>query len=195
MISDAPSLNNFDRNKEIVIQTDSSKNGIGCVLLQDKKPISFASKSLSHNEIKYAQIEKEFLAILFACQRFHYFIYGQKIKIQTDHKPLIGIMNKEIHQIPSSRLQRIHFKLSMCDFELVYTPGKNMLIADAISRACSTAENIETDIELNQVIHTVNVSDKIIEKIKYETNKDEILQELISLCINGWPQDKCKILL
>ena len=93
-------LYNFDENKDIIIQTDSSKNGIGCVLLQKNKPVCFASKSLSDNEIRYGQIEKEFLAILFACTKFKQFIYGKKVVVHTDHLPLVSIMKKEINKIP-----------------------------------------------------------------------------------------------
>lgn len=59
-----PVLQNFDNNKSITIQTDASKNGIGCVLLQEGKPICYGSKALSQAELNYGQIAKEFLAIL-----------------------------------------------------------------------------------------------------------------------------------
>ncbi|CAH0402516.1 unnamed protein product [Chilo suppressalis] len=103
----------FDPNKNIIIQTDASTTGIGCVLLQENKPVYYASKSLSSAEINYGQIEKEFLAILFACKKFHTFVYGKTITVQTDHLPLISIMKKDIANIPSTRLQRIKLKLSM----------------------------------------------------------------------------------
>ena len=74
IIFNAPTLKTFDINKEITIEADASKFGLGCCLMQEGKPISFASRSLSDTEVRYAQIEKEFLAVVFACQKFHYYI-------------------------------------------------------------------------------------------------------------------------
>jgi hypothetical protein len=70
LIAQPPVLSQFDPNKEIVIQCDASKNGLACCLLQEGKPISFASRSLTETEVGYAQIEKEMLSILFATRKF-----------------------------------------------------------------------------------------------------------------------------
>lgn len=76
VLSTQPVLGNFDSNKAICIQTDASKDGIGCCLLQEKRPIYHASRSLTDCEKRYAQCEKEFLAVTFACKKFHNLIYG-----------------------------------------------------------------------------------------------------------------------
>ena len=68
----------FDPNKDTVIRVDASLRGIGAVLLQDNKPISFASKSLTDVEQRYANIERELLAVVYGCERFHTYIYGKK---------------------------------------------------------------------------------------------------------------------
>lgn len=79
----------FDTKEEIKIQCDASQFGLGCCLLQDNKPISFASRSLSRSEQNYAQIEKETLSILFACHKFHFYAYGRTVTVVNDHKPLV----------------------------------------------------------------------------------------------------------
>ena len=61
----------------------------------------FASKSLTLSEINYAQIEKEMFAILFGCRRFHQYIYGHKVKVETDHKHLVSTMKKTTSCSPS----------------------------------------------------------------------------------------------
>jgi hypothetical protein len=66
-----PVLVYFDPSKPITLQVDASKYGLGAALLQEMKPVAFASKSLNATEENYAQIEKELYAILFGCQRFH----------------------------------------------------------------------------------------------------------------------------
>lgn len=75
LISAAPILRNFDENKLPVIQTDASENGLGCCLLQEGMPVTFASRALTNSEKNFPQIEKKFLSIVFACQRFHHYIY------------------------------------------------------------------------------------------------------------------------
>lgn len=98
-ITNPPDLTHFDPAKEVVIQCDASKDGVDCCLLQDKKPIAFASRSLTEVKTRYAQIEKKFLSIIFARRKFKYFIYGRPIIGLTDHKPLVVIMKKNINQI------------------------------------------------------------------------------------------------
>lgn len=95
--------------------------------MQEGKPIAFASRSLTDAEINYAQIEKELLAVVFACKKFHYYIYGRKITIRSDHKPLVEIMKKDFCKIPSARLQRMKLNL-------IHVPGKYLYIADLLSR-------------------------------------------------------------
>lgn len=105
IVAKPPVLNQFDVNKHIEIYSDASKDGLGCCLIQNKRPVSFASRSMSNTETAYSQIEKEMLSLIFACRKFHYLIYGRKVVAFNDHKPLISIMNKDISLIPSQRLQ------------------------------------------------------------------------------------------
>ncbi|XP_011688911.1 PREDICTED: uncharacterized protein LOC105450661 [Wasmannia auropunctata] len=130
----APVLANFDINKEITIQTDASSKGLGACLLQLGKPIFFASRSLTESEIQYAQIEKEMLAIVFATQKFKNYIYGKKVTVWTDHKPLITIVKKKVSDIVSPRLQRLKLKLLKFDLEAKYCPEKYLYVADLLSR-------------------------------------------------------------
>ena len=91
ILSTQPVLQFFDPALPSVIQADASQHGLGACLMQQGKPIAYASRSLSSSEVNYAQIEKELLAIVFACSKFHYYIYGFHTKIQSDHKPLEAI--------------------------------------------------------------------------------------------------------
>lgn len=76
------------------------ERAIGCCIFQNKKPIHYASRCLSDNKINYSQVEKEMVAIVFGCTKFHYLIYGQdRMKVNTDHQPLVPIMKKEIHKM------------------------------------------------------------------------------------------------
>lgn len=191
-IVNAPILVPFDESKEIEIECDASKSGLGCSLLQDRKPISFASRSLSEEECRYSQIEKEFLSILFACRKFEFYTYGRKIKIKNDHKPLTSIIQKEIHKIPSAKLQNIRLKLLRYDVQLEYAPGKTIHIADYLSRYSMKHKEEEVEKDLENAVLSINVSDERKIEFQEETNKDAVLKNLKQYCLIGWPRNKAK---
>jgi len=76
LIAAAPVLKLFDPGDAIVLTADASSVAMGAVLMQSSAPVEYAVKSLSDTQKIYAQIEKELLAVLFACQRFHSYVYG-----------------------------------------------------------------------------------------------------------------------
>ncbi len=82
-------LVHFDVHQPVVLSADASQHGLGAVCLQNNKPVAFASRALTETESHYAQIEKELLALVYACHKFHDFIYGRPITVETDHQPLI----------------------------------------------------------------------------------------------------------
>ena len=90
----------FDHTKPVVIQTDGSEYGLGAALLQDGRPIAFASKTLTDVETQYANIECECLSVCFGLEKFHTYVYGCHITVQNDHKPLEMIQKKPIHTAP-----------------------------------------------------------------------------------------------
>ena len=97
MVTSHPTLSYFDPTKPTKISADASSHGMGAVLLQDDHPIAYASRSLTPAQKNYAQIEKEMLAIVFGCNKFHDHIYGlPTVSIETDHKPLESILRKPI---------------------------------------------------------------------------------------------------
>ena len=105
-----PSLSYFDPDKAVTLTCDASKFGLGAACLQEGKPIAFASRALTTNEIKWAQIEKELLGVVFACTKFHDFVYGKSVIVESDHKPLETIFKKPISKAPA-RLQNMLLKL------------------------------------------------------------------------------------
>ncbi len=109
-----PVLKFYDPERRIRISADASQYGVGAVLLQQYddvwQPVAYASRALSATETRYAQIEKELLAITYACERFHQFVYGCAFTVETDHKPLVPIMAKSLNDCPL-RIQRMLIRL------------------------------------------------------------------------------------
>ena len=115
----APVLGYYNPGKPVTLSVDASSKGLGAVLIQDEKPIAYASRALTATQQKYAQIEKETLAILYGLQKFHQFIYGRHVTMESDHKPLEYILNKPLHLAPP-RIQRMMMSLLRYDFTVVY---------------------------------------------------------------------------
>lgn len=99
IVTSRPVLTIYDPKKTITVQTDALKDGLGCVLVQNYHPVAFASRTLSKSEQKWAQIEKELLAIVFACQRFHFYLYGRDFVVESDHKPLESLVKRDIDDV------------------------------------------------------------------------------------------------
>jgi len=162
--------------------------------MQDGHPISFASRALTDCETRYAQIEKELLAIVFACERFNTYVYGRDIVVQSDHKPLEAIFSKPVVST-TPRLQRMLLRLGRYRLKVKYTPGKEMYIADALSRAYvknheSAAESElaeDLDVAVHSVLFRLPISNARINEIRAATSKDHILSQIEKFLTNGLP--------
>ena len=85
------------------------------VLLQDGRPIAYASRSLTDTESNYSNIEREMLGIVFGLERFHHYVFGPQVVVKSDHKPLESITKKNIAKVPP-RLQRMLLRIQPYDF-------------------------------------------------------------------------------
>ena len=132
----------YDPELPTELLTDASRNyGIGYAIIQretDGSPrlVDCHSRSLTPTESRYATIELELLAIVWAAKKLEFFLRGApRFKVITDHRPLVGLFQKELFQIPNPRLLRLREKLAGLVFEVEWRPGKEHRIADALSRA------------------------------------------------------------
>ena len=137
MIISAHVLAYYDVTKPVVIQCDASKSGLSAALLQEGRPVAFSSRMMSQTEHNYAQIEKELLAIVFACEKFDQYIFGRSdatVVVESDHRPLETIFEKPKLNSPK-RLQRMPLRLQNYDIQVEYKRRTAMFLADTLSRA------------------------------------------------------------
>ena len=129
----------YDPEADTVVSADASSHGLGTVFLQKSgdiwKPVVYASRVLSKTETRYAQIEKEALAITWACEKFSCYLLGKIFTIQTDHKPLVSLLgSKNLDALPP---QVLRFRMRMMKFhyniKFSHIPGKLLNAADALS--------------------------------------------------------------
>lgn len=190
MLTNAPILKHFECDKPIIIQCDASKDGLGACLLQNDRPVAYASRSLTDCEKRYAPIECELSAILFAAEKFDFYIYGRAVTVNTDHKPLVSIFKKDINKVPA-RLQRMRLRLMKYELEVSYLPGKEMFIADTLSRA-ALKDKVSEDKEMAYLVHSIARTLPLTENKRKEftqATKDDInLKTVLGYVKNEWPK-------
>ena len=106
LLSSTPVLALYDQKRPTRVSADASSFGLGAVLMQQDpnnqwRPVAYASKAMTPTEQRYAQVEKEALAITWGCERFLQYLLGLPFEIKTDHKPLVSLLgNKPIDELP-----------------------------------------------------------------------------------------------
>lgn len=134
-LTNPPILVYPDFTKQFRVTVDASMTACAAYLSQDHngidKPISFISRSFKKGELNKPIIEKELIAIHFAISQFRPYIYGTEFTVFSDHKPLLYLYRLKN---PSSKLNRLRLDLEEYTFDIVHIPGKNNVIADALSR-------------------------------------------------------------
>lgn len=201
IVTSSPVLKIFDPHKDVILSVDSSIEGCGAVLLQEDAPVAFASKALSPTQKKsWAQIEREMYAIVFGCVKFHQYIFGKKVLVETDHKALESLFNKPLNSVPA-RVQRMMLKIQCYNLVVKYKPGKLLYLADTLSRASLPNQDNELLVDLdndivchvNSVIDCLPVSQTKLDEIKRESENDAVHKLLRHVIFHGWPNDKNKL--
>uniref|UniRef100_A0A1B8Y8I2 Gypsy retrotransposon integrase-like protein 1 n=1 Tax=Xenopus tropicalis TaxID=8364 RepID=A0A1B8Y8I2_XENTR len=189
-IADAATLKYYNPLQAVVIQCDASENGLGATLMQEQEPEAFASRALTTTERGYSQIEKELLAVVFGMEKFHQYTYGRHVTVHSDHKPLETITKKPLINAPK-RLQLMLLRLQKYDCDISYCPGKDLLIADALSRAyLPNSHGGDKDIETINMCEYLPMSKDSLKEIQTCTEHDSTMQILKTTILQGWPKYK-----
>ncbi|KAI4890341.1 hypothetical protein NFI96_013731, partial [Prochilodus magdalenae] len=196
-LSSPPGLALYNSKAEAVVSADASSFRLGAVLPQKQgegylKPVAYSSRALTETEKRYAQIEKEALAITWACEWFSDYLVGIRFHVETDHKPLVPLLgSKSLDELPP-RIQRLRMRLLAFCYSISHVAGKELATADVLSRAPlreSEQPKQEEKIKLyvNMVMSTLPATEKRLQEIRKCQKGDEILSQVKRYCNEGWP--------
>ena len=194
LLSSDKVLIHYQAKKNVYLRVDASAYGLGAVLCHKVdgtyKPIAFASRTLQPAEKKYAQIEKEALAIIFGVKRFHNYLYGRHFSICTDHKPLTRIFGPKynIPTLAAARMTRWALLLSGYNFDIESVRSRQNAEADCLSRLPLSTTESDADEECMSYV-CVDQLPVTAQKIALATQKDTILCKVFELTSSGWPQN------
>src|SRR5436190_152070 len=180
-LCEEPVLQYPDFSRPFILTTDASGIAVGGILSQGEinkdRPIAYASRTLTDNELKYDTYEKEALAIVYCVKHFRPYLYGRKFTLVTDHKPLTWFKNA---QDANMRILRWRLKLAEYDYDVVYKAGKTNVNADALSR--NPIDLTETDCKIikeRKLLNPNNPKDaEIISKMLEEPDSNEEEEEV-----------------
>ena len=194
----------YDPNAKTVISADASSFGLGAVLMQmtagSWKPVAYASRSMSDTERHYAQIEKEALAVTWACEKFSDYVLGCTFSIQTDHKPLVPLLNTKCLNTLPPRVLRFRLRLARFDYVVSHVPGKELYIADTLSRAPTGEADGRTQLQevteayVREVaISSLPATSKTLDEYRRAQQQDPVCSTIVQFCRSGWPKAKSSV--
>ncbi|KAL6742132.1 hypothetical protein Aduo_015320 [Ancylostoma duodenale] len=172
VLSSAPVLAQPDIEKArsgerpFIIYKDASGVGVGAVLAQRGEdgllhPLHFASKPLSRAERNYHITDQEALAVIYALKKFHYFVYGVRTVVRTDHSPLTTLFKRAN---VSPRILRWALEIQRYNVSIEYVKGTANLVADALSRGIAeTSFGQPTHAEDERVVAKIGCSEWLAE--------------------------------
>ena len=184
-----------DPNEPFEVYCDASHQGLGCVLMQNRKVVAYASRQLKVHERNYPTHDLELAAVVFALKIWRHFLYGATFNVFSDHKSLKYLFDqKELNM----RQRRWLEFLKDYDFQLQYHPGKANIVADALSRKIISVSNmmmkerelleqfrdmnLSVDITPGKLcLNMTTISNDLMNDIRIEQGGDQYLQNEIEL--------------
>ena len=183
-LSDPPVMAYFDQKQETTVIVDASPVGVGAILTQNNKVISYASRALTPTEQRYSQTDREFLAVVYGVEHYHLYLYGSSFRVITDHKPLLGIVNSQ--SPTTARMERWRLRLMPYNMTLEYKPGKDNP-ADFLSRHPHTIPNRDNKAEnyISYIVSNAVPKSLTLDEIREATALDGKLLKVMDAVKTG----------
>ena len=199
-ICSAPTLAHYEPNRPTLLCADSSSFALRGALLQLQpddtwRPVTYVSRSLSETKIRYAQIDKEALAITRGCERLADYLVELTFRIHNNHKPLQCLLSSDklLDAIPP-RIQRFCIRLMRFQFTISYVPGVTLCMIEAFSHlplpSIASVTIDDSDVVNDYVIATIQslpIQDSVMEDIRQATLTYQALCDVIRYCQSTWP--------
>jgi hypothetical protein len=142
-LTTAPILSIPETGKDYTVYCDASKNGLGCVLMQDKNVSAYGSRQLRPHEVNYPTHDLELAAVVFALKGCRHFLYGAKCELYKDHKSLKYFFTQEELNMRQRRWLEL---IKDYDLTISYTQGKANVVADALSRKSTDTQPMRREL-------------------------------------------------
>ena len=180
-----PVLTYYSPKNQTTFQTDASVKGLGACLLQDDRPVYFASKALADVQKGYMVIELEWLAVAWAMEEFHHFLYASHFILETDQKLHEAIFSKSLNQA-TSRLQQILIRKFAYHFTVRYIPGITNHQADCLSCLGGQKDTIKLPkLHIHQIINQLSARSDSLNQMIIATQEDDELAVLKHTITHG----------
>ena len=185
----------YDTEKPLVLACDASPVVLLAHRLEDgsDRPIGYASRALTTTDRKYAQIDKEALAIVYGIKNVFTNIYMVVIFIiHTDHKPVMYLFNenRSIPPTASARIQRWALAISGYTYQIQHRSGTKLGNADGLSRLpLPTTSKVLVPTETVLLMERLNASLVTAASIKSWTDRDTVLAKVKRYTLHGWPDN------
>ncbi|WVZ97447.1 LOW QUALITY PROTEIN: hypothetical protein U9M48_042985 [Paspalum notatum var. saurae] len=185
-LTTAPVLTLPDLTKSFTMYCDASKEGLGCVLMQEGKVIAYASRQLRKHEVNYPTYDLELVAVVHALKIWRHYLFGNRCEIYTDHKSLKYIFTQNELNMRQRRWHNY-------DLEIHYHPGKANVVADALSRKsyvnmaiafqmplklCAEFESLNLGFVHHTTVATFEAEPTLEQEIRNHQKTDEKIQEI-----------------
>nr|ABG66286.1 retrotransposon protein, putative, Ty3-gypsy subclass [Oryza sativa Japonica Group] len=190
-LTTAPVLTLPDIRKDFEIFCDASRQGLGCVLMQERKVVAYASRQLRPHEVNYPTHDLELAAVVHALKIWRHYLIGNRCEVYTDHKSLKYIFTQTELNMRQRRWLEL---IKDYDLGIHYHPGKANVVADALSRKtycnvdqirpdqdrlCRDLEKLRLTVVQSGVAASLTVQPTLESQIRKAQKDDEGIKELI----------------
>ncbi|WVZ76464.1 hypothetical protein U9M48_024440 [Paspalum notatum var. saurae] len=189
-LTTAPVLTLPDQQKKFTVYCDASRDGLGCVLMQEGKVVAYGSRQLRKHEVNYPTHDLELAAVVYALKIWRHYLFGQRCEIYIDHKSLKYIFTQNELNMRQRRWLEL---IKDYDLEIHYHPGKANVVADALSRKsyanmalgfqmppelCEEFESLNLGFLSHTTVAAFEAEPTLEEEINKYQKEDEKLQEI-----------------